>query len=86
MTIQLRCPECGRTKLVPRTPCDPPEAVRVVVICPNCDDGDCFDVVPYAYFDSSGKDITRDSDRAAMQSGKVDDAPVVQAPRKDGTG
>src|SRR5574337_781965 len=55
--LELRCPKCGKRKSTERRPEDYPEAVRMEIICPKCDDGDFHE--PF-YYDASGRHITRD--------------------------
>lgn len=53
--ITLECPKCRR--LMPdsaREATDPPSAVRVVIICNRCDDGDFHEPT---FFDPSGKEV-----------------------------
>jgi hypothetical protein len=49
--MKLACPECGKTKIVEPDSLDPPNAYRMVIICPDCDDGDRH--AP-EYFDAKG--------------------------------
>lgn len=58
--MELRCPKCGKKKSTAREPYDYPEAVRMEIICPKCDDGDFHE--PF-YYDARGRHITRDPDR-----------------------
>jgi len=53
----LRCPKCGKQKTTKRQPEDYPEAVRMEIVCPKCDDGDFHE--PF-YYDADGTHITRD--------------------------
>jgi endogenous inhibitor of DNA gyrase (YacG/DUF329 family) len=53
--ITLRCPECGKTKPVPRMPHDPKAAVVSEVLCPRC--GSDGDGLVY-YFDAAGNEIS----------------------------
>lgn len=55
--LTLRCPKCRKEISTERQDYDYPEAVRMEIICPKCDDGDFHE--PF-YFDANGKHITRD--------------------------
>jgi hypothetical protein len=60
--IFLRCPRCGKKKMIDRTTDDYPDAERVEIICPKCDDGDFHETM---YYDKAGKHITRDPNMTA---------------------
>jgi len=34
------CPDCGRSKSIDRSDDDPPGAIKMVLQCDRCDDGD----------------------------------------------
>lgn len=53
--IQLRCPKCSKTMMADRQADDPAQAMEIVIICPNCDDGDFHSPV---YLAASGRDVT----------------------------
>ena len=55
--LLLRCPKCGRSQATDRQENDYPEAVRLEIVCPKCDDGDFHE--PF-YYDAQGKHIYRD--------------------------
>jgi hypothetical protein len=55
--LLLRCPKCRREMPVARADYDYPEAVRMEIVCPECDDGDFHE--PF-YYDAQGKQICRD--------------------------
>ena len=50
--IVLECPDCGRATPVDRDNTDPPTAVKAVLQCDRCDDGDRHSP---EYFDAAGK-------------------------------
>lgn len=53
--LTMECPTCKRVMTdVTREATDPPSAVRVVLICPNCDDGDRHSPT---YFDATGAEV-----------------------------
>ena len=52
--IQLRCPKCSKTMMGDRRYGDPLQAMEVVIICPDCDDGDFHSPV---YLAASGREI-----------------------------
>ena len=52
--VQLRCPQCRRTKRVPRDRSDLPGTAVVQARCPGCVGGE-FDEI--FYFDVDGKQI-----------------------------
>ena len=74
--MELRCPKCGKQKSTERLPEDYPEAVRLEVMCPDCNAGDFDEPV---YYDAHGNHIVRDPDMppnatnspAAKQSGAM---------------
>lgn len=53
--IQIRCPKCSKTATIDRQPHDPVQAMEVVIICYDCDDGDFHSPV---YLAASGRDVT----------------------------
>lgn len=53
--IALRCPKCSTREYDQRRPGDPMQAMEMVTICPNCDDGDFHTPV---YLTASGRDVT----------------------------
>lgn len=53
--IQVRCPECSKAMQADRLPGDPAQAMEVVIICPDCDDGDFHEPI---YLAASGRDVT----------------------------
>lgn len=57
--LLLRCPMCRREMMVDREPTDYPEAVRIEVTCPECNEGDFAETM---HFDATGKHIIRDLD------------------------
>lgn len=58
-TIDCVCVTCGKRVASPRQPYDYPEAVKMVLKCPDCWDGD-FDEP--SYFDASGAPVEYDPD------------------------
>ena len=50
--IVLECPNCGRAMLIASDDTDPPEAVRAVLQCDRCDDGDRHSP---EFFDAAGQ-------------------------------
>jgi hypothetical protein len=50
--IVLECPDCGREAVIDREPSDPEAAVRCVLQCDRCDDGDRHSP---EFFDGAGK-------------------------------
>ena len=54
-SITLVCPECGKSEKSNRVRLlDPPEAVKITIICYDCDDGDFHAPV---YYGADGKEI-----------------------------
>lgn len=51
MSITFECPDCKRRLLVDRDETDPPNAVRAVLQCDRCDDGDRHSP---EFFDANG--------------------------------
>lgn len=57
-TIILECTKCESVLSTMRDKqLDPPEAVKMVGICPDCDSGDFDEPM---YFDAAGNHIVRD--------------------------
>ena len=56
-TIAIVCPLCEKRVDTPRQEHDYPEAVRMILKCPDCWDGD-FDEC--TYFDANGKPVEYD--------------------------
>lgn len=53
--LTMECPRCKRLMAdVAREPTDPSRAVRVVLICPDCDDGDRHTPT---FFDAEGREV-----------------------------
>lgn len=57
--VLLMCPKCLKEMHVDREPTDYPEAVRIVVTCPDCNAGDFAEVMQ---FDAEGRHIIRVAD------------------------
>lgn len=52
--VKLKCPECGKTRMVDRDKTDPPETAEVQCTCDECDRGDFSECI---YFDADGKQL-----------------------------
>lgn len=55
--IVLHCPACESREVTTRSKDDPERATVMVIICPDCDDGDFYAPV---YFDDEGKELKFD--------------------------
>lgn len=53
--ITIECPKCKRSRKTPRHHTDPQGTVKIVLLCPKCDNGGGFEQVDY--FDADGKQI-----------------------------
>lgn len=53
-SVQLECPQCGRTKWANRDPSDPPRTAKVLAHCDRCPGEDNGEV---GYFDAEGREI-----------------------------
>lgn len=56
-SIRLRCSVCGSEETTNRMQSDPEKAALMVLICPDCDDGDFHSA---SYFDADGKEVAFD--------------------------
>jgi len=79
--LLLRCPKCRRTQHTDRQEHDYPEAVRLEIVCPECDDGDFHE--PF-YYDENGKHICRDPDETPNAKAVGLDAVGGQSHTSDG--
>ena len=52
--VKLKCPTCGKTRMVERDNTDPPNTAEVHCTCDECDKGDFAEVL---YFDRNGEQI-----------------------------
>lgn len=52
--ITLKCDSCPRVEIDERCPWDPPDAVTMMVKCPQCDSGGFDDV---SYWDSEDREL-----------------------------
>lgn len=57
--IKLKCPKCGKTTSIHRADYDPPEAVLLVIRCPDCAVGCKED--GGTYYDRRGEEISYQS-------------------------
>lgn len=73
MNLTLVCPNCKREdNTAVREPSDPPTAVRVVLICPDCDDSDLH--AP-EYFDAEGRHLNEETGRPFDDDLALEPAP-----------
>ncbi|MEO1637770.1 MAG: hypothetical protein AAFU41_00815 [Pseudomonadota bacterium] len=52
--LPIECPKCGRTAESARDQMDPPEAVKAIILCPDCVGGDFGTTT---YLDASGNEL-----------------------------
>lgn len=55
--INLECPKCGTRKTTERLETDHPKSKKVLITCPECDNGDFGETI---YLDANGKHLTDD--------------------------
>lgn len=55
--IVLHCPDCEGREVTSRSPGDPDRATVMVIICPECDDGDFHSPI---YLDDEGNEVMFD--------------------------